>query len=387
MSADNDGTRNAGNISLEADKDIAITNISQIISNTGGQGNAGNIGITTKSLLIKEDSSIATNTFGEGKAGNVSINASDSVIFDGLSGATSSVNPNAKGEAGKIFINTNYLKLTDNAILSASTFGNGEGGEIILDTNRILLAENSIIATASNTKGKAGNIIINSTDALEVQKNSFITSSSSQSAGGEIQITAGDIQLRGDSDILTNVNNGADNGGNITLTANSIIAFDDSDIFAFAADGQGGDITLKTPVYFAENFTLNSLTSNPDSLVNNSRADLNATGAVSGAISIPDVSFIQNSLNDLPNNSINTDELVANSCVSPVGDRQQGKFIITEGQSLPVRPGDGIPSKYPTGEVRNVPEQNSWRSGDPIVEPQGAYRLANGKLVLSRECN
>ncbi|MEG4010471.1 hypothetical protein QUA41_31220 [Microcoleus sp. Pol11C1] len=28
----------------------------------------------------------------------------------------------------------------------------------------------------------------------------------------------------------------------------------------------------------------------------------------------------------------------------------------------------------------------SWQKGDPIVEPQGVYRLPNGKLVMSREC-
>jgi large exoprotein involved in heme utilization and adhesion len=28
-----------------------------------------------------------------------------------------------------------------------------------------------------------------------------------------------------------------------------------------------------------------------------------------------------------------------------------------------------------------------WKIGDPIVEPTGVYRLANGKRVLSRECN
>ncbi|PIG94620.1 hypothetical protein [Gloeocapsopsis sp. IPPAS B-1203] len=28
-----------------------------------------------------------------------------------------------------------------------------------------------------------------------------------------------------------------------------------------------------------------------------------------------------------------------------------------------------------------------WKIGDPIVEPQGAYRLPNGQLVLSRECS
>jgi large exoprotein involved in heme utilization and adhesion len=72
----------------------------------------------------------------------------------------------------------------------------------------------------------------------------------------------------------------------------------------------------------------------------------------------------------------------------PVGDRKEGKFIITGTESLPVRPGDGIPSQFPTGEVRSVPEKHSsWQPGDPIVEPQGAYRLANGKLVLSRECS
>ncbi|MEL6441858.1 MAG: hypothetical protein AAFQ80_21735 [Cyanobacteria bacterium J06621_8] len=120
----------------------------------------------------------------------------------------------------------------------------------------------------------------------------------------------------------------------------------------------------------------------------NNRADVNATGAVSGAVDIPDVSFIQNSLTELPDNSIDTDELVANSCVIPAGNRSQGRFIITGAESLPMRPGDNLPSKYPTGEVRGAAEEKSvWQPGDPIVEPQGFYRLTNGKLVLSRECS
>ncbi|MBE9044682.1 S-layer family protein [Pleurocapsales cyanobacterium LEGE 10410] len=176
----------------------------------------------------------------------------------------------------------------------------------------------------------------------------------------------------------------------IFIKADSIVAFDDSDIFASAPEGQGGDITLDTSAFFAENFTLNSLTDDPEDLEDNNRSDLNATGAVSsGAVEIPDVSFIQNSLTELPDNSLNTDELVANSCVVPAGDRSQGKFIITGGESLPVRPGDNLPSKYPTGEIRGASKDNtnSWQPGDPIIEPQDAYRLANGKMVLSRECS
>ncbi|MEH2330586.1 hypothetical protein [Nostoc sp.] len=36
--------------------------------------------------------------------------------------------------------------------------------------------------------------------------------------------------------------------------------------------------------------------------------------------------------------------------------------------------------------MRNVePISQAWKKGDAIVEPQGLYRLADGRLVLSRE--
>ncbi len=31
--------------------------------------------------------------------------------------------------------------------------------------------------------------------------------------------------------------------------------------------------------------------------------------------------------------------------------------------------------------------RRDWKIGDPIVEPTGVYRLANGQRILSRECN
>ncbi len=128
------------------------------------------------------------------------------------------------------------------------------------------------------------------------------------------------------------------------------------------------------------------MTSDPDSLENNERADINATGAVSGSVDIPDVSFIQNSLTELPDNAIDTDELVANSCVVR-SQEQNGTFVITGGGGFPIRPGNASISTYSTGEVRSVPDTESkWQRGEPIIEPQGVYRLTNGKLVLSRKC-
>jgi filamentous hemagglutinin family protein len=401
LSSSTRGKGNAASITIAANNSVVIDGEDISGTNSGIysigdseiSGNGGDVTILTDSLEIYNGGLISSSTFGQGDVGSIDINAFDSILVDGQgddgdsSGIFSSVQEGGIGNAGVLNITTDSLTLTNDAIIITTTLGQGNGGELKINANSINLNNNASISSRSESPFNAGNITLNVTDSLQATDSS-ISTSSSQSSGGNLTISAGDIKLRGNSDITTNIFSGEGSGGNIAINADSIIAFDDSDIFAFAADGQGGNITLDTPAYFGENFTLNSLTSNPDSLENNSRADINATGAVSGSVTIPDVSSIQNSLTELANDSLNTDELVANSCVVPVGDRKEGKFIITGTESLPVRPGDGIPSKFPTGEVRSVPEKQSrWQPGDPIVEPQGAYRLANGKLVLSRECS
>ncbi|VEP15295.1 Filamentous hemagglutinin family N-terminal domain protein (fragment) [Hyella patelloides LEGE 07179] len=396
------GVGNGGNITIDATESVVVDGESsspvpsRISSDSNGAANFGELEINTNSLRLTNGGQITANNSGLANEGSIRINATESVIIDGKTsvGGASRISSNVErgSKAGNITITTSLLQLIDGGFITTDAannvaeLGSGEAGEILIDADIVLLGEDSTITTESITEGNAGNIILNASDTL-VLENASITSNSSESAGGEITIAAGDIRLRGDSDIVTFVNNGVDNGGDITITADSVIAFDDSDIFAFAQDGTGGNINLDTPVFFGENFTSNSLTGNPDFLDNNSRADLNATGSVSGTVSVPDVSFIQNSLSELPDNSLDTDELLANSCVVPIGNRKQGRFIITGGESLPVRPGDSLPSKYPTGEVRNLPDNNnSWQPGDRIVEPQGVYRLTNGKLVLSRKC-
>jgi filamentous hemagglutinin family protein len=446
ISASTTGLADAGNITISA-KEINVDGLSQdgrqldsnIATQTGGfiipdtvdqiipnidpstvSGKAGNITINTERLVVSDQAGIRTFTFNAGSAGNLNVRASDSVeLIEGKLFADTQIG--SSGNAGELKIETQRLSVRDGGQVGAGTFGegqggrleinasdsieligtsteeipsglftstenSGQGGELNVTTKNLNLQDDGSIFAGGQGTGNAGDININVLEALEAN-NGEISTSSTQSAGGAINITAGDINLRGSSDVKSNIFSGAGGGGNINITADSIIAFDDSDIFAFAADGRGGNITLDTPAFFAENFTLNSLTRDPDSLDNNSRADLNATGAVSGSVAIPDVSFIQNSLTELEDNSINTDELVANSCVSPVGKRQEGKFIITGTGGLPVAPGNNEISDFATGEVRNVPSNNSgWQRGEPIVEPQGIYRLTNGKLVMSREC-
>ncbi len=187
------------------------------------------------------------------------------------------------------------------------------------------------------------------------------------------------------------------------MTADSIIALGDSDILTFAQQGKGGNITLNTRAFFGQNYVPDS----PAPWDGNNRVDINASGTVSGVITLPDVSFLQNGLNQLPSTQIDTNALLANSCIvrRQNRNRSNNSFYITGSSSLPLRPGDPPAVPYPTGELRAVvgngplSRQSSvvsserrvpgkrWQKGDPIAEPTGVYQLPDGQLILSRECN
>lgn len=389
ISASTSGSGQGGSINLSAPQSIDIRGQGKIAVGTFGTGNAGKINITTQNLNLAEGLEISASTTDKGNAGNIKINA-DQIH---LSQTQLTASTSGSGNAGNIAIYAKTVNLDNSAITTIVSSGaSGQGGNITLETigNSINLRDRSQISSRSQGSGNAGNIIMSSQGNLTLS-DSNITTNADQASGGAITITAQNIRLIGNSDIRTNVNSGNGGGGDITLNANSILLFDDSDILAFARDGKGGNITFQTPVFFAEGFQGLLTSLEVERLNGNARADINASGAIFGTITLPDLSFIRNSLVELPENIINTDQLIANSCV--VSNRKQaGTFILTGAGGLPTRPDDASVSPYPTGEVRAIPteqetSQKPWQLGDRITEPQGFYSLPNGKLVLSRECS
>jgi large exoprotein involved in heme utilization and adhesion len=350
--------------------DISLGNGALVSVN--GEG-GGDIQVEGRRITLSGGSQIRTVTLGAEKGGTLVVTASDAVEVIGRS---------ADGQRP--------------SGLSASSSGSGDAGELTIDTGRLLVRDGTLISSRSFREGTAGDINITARDTLQVN-NGTIRTNSTQSPGGAITINAGDIRLFGDSDIISNVASGADNGGNIDLEAGSILAFDDSDILAFARDGRGGDITFNTSAFFGENYRPAPLGTDPDTLDGNNRVDINATGTVaSGTIALPDTTFIQNSLTELPDNQIDTDSLLANSCIVRRNQPTRGSFTITGTGGLPQRPGDAQMSSFPTVDIETLPSYDtptttnpnrSWQKGDPIVEPQGVYRLPNGNLVMSRECS
>lgn len=381
----------------------------------GASGQGGNIVVNTPTFRIADGAVINAQTFNPSTGGSITINANN---FEATNGGQILTTARSSGSAGSII-----LDIADNITISGSDptftsrlaqfgenvvnnqgsasgiFANttsnstGNGGSIDINTTHLNLINNAQLFAQSQGTGRAGTIKINATGELNAN-NGEITTAATQSGGGDITIAASNIRLRSDSDIRTDLTSSAGSGGNINLTADSIIAFDDSDILAFAAEGQGGNITLNTPVFFGSSYRPGNPETDYAILDGNDRVDVNASGAIaSGNITTPDTTFIQNSLTELPENVIDTNTLVANSCITRSSDRSTGNFIITGNGGLPTRPGDTTASSYPTGSVRAVSGDRAtdasrpWQIGDPIVEPQGAYRLPNGQLVLSRECS
>lgn len=411
VSANANGAGAGGDIRIRANE-IEVSGLSEdrtsisAISSTNtlpeATGNAGTIVIATDRLAVRGGAQISAITLGGGQGGNLIIAAGDTIevsgrgrLADGEMLASGLRTDSARtGNAGDITVVTDRLQLQDRGSISASTGGTGRGGTIRIAAREMSLTGGAVLSAQSRSTGQAGDINIQIDDRLSMENSRMITAAN-RSSGGSISVEAGDIRLRGNSNIQTNVNQGRETGGNIRLAADSIVAFDDSDILAFARDGRGGNITLDTPAFFGEGYSPEASAA-PGELDRNDRVDVNASGSLeSGVIRLPDVSFIQNSLAEIPDNTIDPDRLIANSCIAR--NSSSGTFVITGSGGLPERPGDGAASSYPTGDVQPVPENgqedgyhtevNPSYRGEPVVEPQGVFQLEDGRLVISRFCS
>ncbi|NES67357.1 MAG: hypothetical protein F6K24_20010, partial [Okeania sp. SIO2D1] len=103
---------------------------------SGGIGNGGTIDLDTENLTIRDGAQIVANTFGEGNGGNLTVSATDiELIGTSTNGQFSSslfasVEPEAIGNGGTINLDTENLTIRDGAQIVANTFGEGNGGNL-----------------------------------------------------------------------------------------------------------------------------------------------------------------------------------------------------------------------------------------------------------------
>lgn len=454
IDASNLGQGDAGDINIFVEESIVMSfsNILNVI-NLGAIGNSGDINLEAKTLSLDGGSQITNAINGRrGEGGNIFIDISDSIYITGFrkngfsSGITSTTQKEAVGNGGDITIKTDYLKISNGGLVSSQTSTEGNGGNIYIDAKTFEAVDSGQVVASADSSGNAGDITIKVLDNISLSgsdpnfaeriarfeenvgneapgNSGFFASSPSEASGsgGNITITTGEltledglistqafssdagdividaknnIELRENSAISSLVSSGAGEGGDIELKAQAILAYDDSDIFSSAIGGEGGNIILDTPAFFGERFIGANSDSNlnPDKLDDNNRVDIDATGTVNGVVTLPNISFIQQDLEQLPVDTINTENLLATSCIER--DESGSSFIVTGRGGLPTRPQDAVNSSFSTGTIQTLssdsavnPNDNKQRQvNNQIVEPTGVYRLPNGQLIISHEC-
>ncbi|BAU14822.1 filamentous haemagglutinin outer membrane protein [Leptolyngbya sp. NIES-3755] len=402
-----------GNLKITADQiDVSGTrstggeSVSSIVtfSNTRNEKATGDLDITTRQLRIRDGGKISTGTQGFGNAGSLRVFASDTVEISGisasgvlgseLSSGVISSDSSITGQGGNLRVDTNRLIIREGGTIFTATVADGKAGDLSIFANDVVIQGGTpslfaevlglrSISAQSLGRGQAGTLSINAANQLQLI-DSAISTSAPQSAGGNIQINtapgyASGVTILRNSDIST-ASQG--NGGDITIGGLGFIAFGDSNVIARSQDANGGNITFNTAAVFLEGGF--RPTPRGSETQGNARIDIDASGQQSGVITLRDNSFIRNSLIEQPQQAIDTQTLIANSCI--VRDRVTGSFFIKGRGGLPIRPGDLPLSPYTTGMVQAPTSQTPSR-GDPTLEPQAAYQLPDGKILLSRECS
>lgn len=296
-SAYEDSSGNAGAISINIANKISLHNGGIISSDTNGAGNAGDIIIHAKNLIIngqetideKGNSAVSTgissNTLKDatGNAGTVKINASHDINIDS-SGAIQSVTENPQGKAGTIDIHAervvldgkNYDGVTGITV-TARKESSGQIGSINIAADKSVFLSNGARITMRNRANVIQPQLIDlkqitiSSPILNIDSQSYITSESFENiAASNILLNINHWLALQSAEITTSVppippqetslvTDRHNNGGDITINS-PVILLNTATIKAntVANDARGGQITINTQALIPSGNTLNA---------------------------------------------------------------------------------------------------------------------------------
>jgi filamentous hemagglutinin family protein len=238
-----------GNVTIRATESVTVTGIvSQIVSDTYGTRDAGNISITTPLLTVSDGAKIDTNSnLSSGAAGNIVVHAAD-VRVDGVSWIRSSTD--ADGPGGSVTIDaTNSVRLTGGGYVQTETSGIRDGGALSIITPVLSLDEGRISATASFYGGAPGTIDLR-VGRLQISSGSSIASDNyGPATGGGVKIHAAESVSLAGTAYVSSVAFGDGNGGAVSITA-PLVAMDGGRIDASSSayfgltNAAGGSVTI-----------------------------------------------------------------------------------------------------------------------------------------------
>jgi filamentous hemagglutinin family protein len=274
-------TGNSGNVTIKTDK-VELSGISLLDSYVGengilnnnlasnlysisSQGNAGNVDIFTRQLIIQDGAQVTSGSFGEGNGGNLTVSA-DSIQIMGASpdgNFYSLLGSKALGDTienpGNIKINTRELIVTDGGQISTSSNRSNRSGNITIDADSIqvigISPDGRSVSSLSTDAGfssidlaKAGDLTIN-TRELKIQDGGKLSAVTfGEGDGGNLTVNADTIQLSGfGSGISTQAADidSTGNAGNLTINTRELRMKDAVNISSGTfGEGDGGNLQV-----------------------------------------------------------------------------------------------------------------------------------------------
>ncbi|MGK7945569.1 MAG: filamentous hemagglutinin N-terminal domain-containing protein [Microcystaceae cyanobacterium] len=278
------GEQAAGDITVNASDRFTLKGFqaglsSGIFTITAGNGDAGNIKVNTRSLIIEDGAGITSQAFPDifdsdfslvGNSGNITINAIESIEIRGSNLEVGSsgigVETRIAGNAGSIDITTKRLTILDGADIAASTFpstdarteglvNEGQGGEInITATESINIQGTGQLLERTVIVDNDGNVI-DEIEVITTISSRIIAETQGAGDGGSINLTTGQLILDNQGQVTASSlgeiradnpqNLELGNAGTINIEANTISLNNQGLIRAESNSGEGGNINLK----------------------------------------------------------------------------------------------------------------------------------------------
>jgi len=241
---------NAGDIDITS-KDLLVQQGGEITSATQGFGEGGNIRLNLENLQLNNGRiNASTSRFGNG--GDIQIRASDSVEVTGAGFEALQeqfVNP--------AFADTLTLDNFNQGIVTV-TDGEGSAGNVFIETPHFIARDGGLIATTTLSQGRGGNLQIDATNRIELDNSLLGAGTFDQAESGNVTLTTSQLMARGGTQVLTTT---FDSGqaGDLNVNVSELIELSDptnegsligTGLFASsteAASGDGGDININSP--------------------------------------------------------------------------------------------------------------------------------------------
>ncbi|MEC4982532.1 MAG: S-layer family protein [Oscillatoria sp. PMC 1068.18] len=287
-----------GAIAITQAERVDLSEGSRISAGTFATGDAGNITIDTRQLLLRNGARVEVNTESDGKGGNIQVRGADFVeligtsadeeTYTGLVAATFGT-----GDAGRVSIETRRLVIRDGAAAGASvasivdeaipgdvplvqagtvnviasesveilgtsangvypssltvtTENIGDAGSIFVQTPKLIIGDRAQITATTSGSGTAGDIRLE-TESLVLFNNAEILGATFASGNaGDVNIQTQALTVQSNSQISV-IGQGTGNPGSINVNATESLLLDSGELLAASELGKGGNITVSSP--------------------------------------------------------------------------------------------------------------------------------------------